>query len=230
MDRDLDRDLDLDLGDLTLWPPLGLRVVGAGLELAWANDEHLYALAREAAAGVHEVTAMPFAVPWTQGDPEQVGRSVLQYGWGRRGVLSPADWCLQLAVLRDGRPLGLQDAFARDYPVTRTAETGSWLGLRHHRQGVGWRMRLLVLHLLFEGLGAQTATTSAFADNPGSLGVTRKLGYRENGTTTSVRNGAAATSCLFRMDRDDWAARPGWMRPDVELHGVGPVRALLGLA
>ena len=220
----------MDLDDVTLWPPLGLRVAGAGLELAWASDGLLFALARVAARGVHPADAMPFVVPWTRGTPEEVGRSVLQYAWGRRHALSPDDWCLQLAVLRDGRVLGLQDAFARAYPVTRAAETGSWLGLRHHRQGVGWRMRLLVLHLLFEGLGAATATTSAFDDNRGSLGVTRKLGYRENGTVTVAREGAAATSRLFRMDRDDWDARPDWMRPEVQMQGVEPVRALLGLA
>ena len=220
----------MDLDDVTLWPPLGLRVAGAGLELAWASDELTFALAREAGHGVHDASAMPFVVPWTRGTPEQVGRSVLQYAWGRRGVLSPGDWCLQLAALRDGEVLGLQDAFARGYPVTRTAETGSWLGLRHHRQGVGWRMRLLVLHLLFEGLGAATATTAAFDDNPGSLGVTRKLGYRANGTTAVVRDGSAAVSRSFRMDREDWDARPDWMRPDVELHGVEGVRELLGIA
>ena len=219
----------MDLDDVTLWPPLGLRIVGAGLELAWATDELMFALAREAAAGVHDEDFMPFVVPWTRGAPEQVGRSVLQYGWGRRGVLSPQDWCVQMAVLRDGQVLGLQDAFARGYPVTRTAETGSWLGLRHHRQGIGWRMRLLMLHLLFEGLGASTATTSAFDDNPGSLGVTRKLGYRENGLTTVARDGVAVASRAFRMDRADWDARPEWMRPDVQLQGVDAVRALLDL-
>jgi RimJ/RimL family protein N-acetyltransferase len=220
----------VDLDDVTLWPPLGLRVVGAGLELAWASDELIFDLARAAAQGVHDESSMPFVVPWTRGTPEQVGRSTLQFAWGRRHVLSPDDWCLQLAVLRDGEVLGLQDAFARHYPVTRTAETGSWLGLRHHQQGVGWRMRLLVLHLLFDGLGAMTATTSAFADNPGSLGVTRKLGYRENGVATLAREGAPVESRLFRMEREDWEARPGWMRPDVTLHGVEPVRGLLEIA
>ena len=91
-------------------------------------------------------------------------------------------------------------------------------------------MRLLALHLLFEGLGAATATTSAFDDNPGSLGVTRKLGYRENGTSTVARDGVAAVSRSFRMDRSDWDARPAWMRPEVELQGVEAMRALLDVA
>ena len=86
-----------------------------------------------------------------------------------------------------------------------------------------------MLHLLFEGLGASTATTSAFDDNPGSLGVTRKLGYRENGLTTVARDGVAVATRAFRMDRADWDARPEWMRPDVQLQGVDAVRALLDL-
>jgi RimJ/RimL family protein N-acetyltransferase len=213
--------------DVTFWPPLALRVTGLGLELVWARDELLFALAREASGGVHDEGYMPFVVPWTRGAPETVGRSVLQYAWGRRAALGPDDWCLQLAVLRDGEVLGLQDVFARQYRVTRTAETGSWLGRRHQRQGVGWRMRLLMLHLLFDGLGARTATTSAFEDNAGSLGVTRKLGYRENGEKTEAREGTAVVSRLFAMDRADWEARPDWMRPEVGLHGVDAVRGLL---
>ena len=126
--------------------------------------------------------------------------------------------------------LGLQDTFAHGYPVTRTAETGSWLAPAHQRQGVGWRMRLLVLHLLFDGLGAATATTTAFDDNLSSLGVTRMLGDRQNGAGTVVRDGAAVVSRSFRMDRTDRDARPDWMRPTVELHGVQPVRVLLGIA
>ena len=73
-------------------------------------------------------------------------------------------------------------------------------------------------------------TTTAFDDNHGSLGVTRKLGYRENGTTTEVRDGSAVVSRRFRMDREDWDARPDWMRPDVTLHGVDAVRTLLDIA
>ena len=46
-------------------------------------------------------------------------------------------------------------------------------------------MRAAVLHLAFDGLGARRAVSDAFEDNPGWLGVSRKLGYRDdesNGT------------------------------------------------
>lgn len=220
----------MPLDDVTLWPLLGLRVSGAGLELRWARDELLLELARLSAGGVHDESAMPFLTPWTRGAPVTVGRSTLQYNWGQRGKISPDDWDLQLAVLRDGEVLGVQGAFAKHFPVTRTAETGSWLGLAHHGQGVGTTMRVLVLHLLFEGFGAETAETAAFVDNPASLGVTRKLGYRETGTRVHAREGAPVEELRFRLDRAGWDARPDWMRPAVELAGVEAVREQLGIA
>lgn len=219
----------MELTDAALWPPLGLRVVGDGLELVWARDELLLELARLAAGGVHDESAMPFHVPWTRGTPVEVARSTLQYNWKGRGAMGPDGWDLALVVRRDGEVLGMQGIMAKNFPATRVAESGSWLGRAFHGQGIGWRMRLLILHLLFDGFGAQAATTSAFADNPASLGVTRKLGYRENGMTTAARDGVAVTQLMFRMERADWEARPEWMRPGVELSGVGPVRELLGI-
>jgi len=219
----------MDLDDVTLWPPLGLSVAGAGLELVWAREELLFALARLAAGGVHDDDFMPFLTPWTRGEPARVGRSTLQYNWGQRSRTMPDDWDLQLAVLRDCQVVGVQDIFSKHFPVTRVAETGSWLGRAFHGQGVGTRMRVLALHLLFEGLGAQAAQTAAFADNGASLGVTRKLGYHENGTAVHEREGVATPELRFRLDRSDWDSRPDWMRPDIELRGVQPVTELLGI-
>ena len=42
-------------------------------------------------------------------------------------------------------------------------------------------MRAAVLGFAFDGLGAQVAETSAFLDNAASNGVSRALGYEENG-------------------------------------------------
>jgi RimJ/RimL family protein N-acetyltransferase len=41
----------------------------------------------------------------------------------------------------------------------------------------------------FEGLGAQWAVSAAFEDNAASLGVSRKLGYRDDGTERDVVRG-----------------------------------------
>ena len=55
-----------------------------------------------AAAGVHDPQVQPFMVAWTDASPEERARGTLQYHWSRWGSWQPADWMLELAVLRDG--------------------------------------------------------------------------------------------------------------------------------
>ncbi|MFI6425958.1 GNAT family N-acetyltransferase [Promicromonospora sp. NPDC050880] len=217
----------MDLADM--FPPFGLRVACADLELRLPDDAELATLADLAVAGVHEPGRRPFLVPWNVGTPEEVRRGVLQYHWAARGRTAPEAWALELAVFRDGEPVGVQSVAATDYPVTRSAGTGSWLGLAHHGQGLGKRMRLMALHLLFEGFDAAVATTEAFDDNPESNGVTRSLGYAPNGVVLRDRQGERATENRYRMTRAAWDARPDAHRPGVTLRGVAPVRAMLGM-
>ncbi len=212
-----------------MWPPAGVRVQCGDLELRYLDDELLTRLAALGGEGIHDPATMPFTRSWTRGTPEEVRRSILQHQWGLRGSFSREKWSLELAVLRDGEVLGIQGLYAQDFAVTREAETGSWLGLRHHGRGVGTRMRLAILHLLFEGLDAERATTSAFADNGPSNGVTRRLGYEANGESLVAREGAPARSLRYVMHRAVWAARGPEQRPDVVLHGVPALRTFLGL-
>ena len=212
-----------------LWPLAALRVRSGDLELRYMDDADVLALARLAAQGIHTPDAMPFTVPWTRGTPTEVARSILTYQWGARASFTPQSWKLELAVVRDGEVLGTQSLTASDFLVTRTAETGSWLGLRHHGQGIGTRMRLLILHLFFEGFDGLRATTSAFDDNAPSNAVTRRLGYAENGVEILVREGEPATSRRYAMSRAAWDARPEALRPDVTLVGIEGAREQLGL-
>ncbi|MGY4644430.1 GNAT family N-acetyltransferase [Cellulomonas sp. URHB0016] len=213
-----------------LWPPAGLRVQWDDLELRFLDDELLLRLAVLAGEGVHAPDLMPFGFPWTRGTPTEVARSVLRYQWSARGKVEPDDWRLELAVLVGGEPVGIQGVFARDYPVTRSAETGSWLGRRFHGAGIGTRMRLAMLHLLFDGLGAHEATTAAFADNLASQAVTRKLGYVTEGRRVVARDGVPAESLAFSMARERWLARPSSLRPDLTVSGADAVAELLGVA
>ncbi|MGC5166405.1 GNAT family N-acetyltransferase [Luteimicrobium sp. DT211] len=211
-----------------LWPFAGLHVVSGDVELRYLDDDLLLRLARLAAEGVHAEDAMPFTTPWTRGTPAEVGRSVLTYHWGgRAGALGTDRLRLELGVVRAGEPVGIQGFFGTDVAVTRTVETGSWLGRRHQGRGTGTLMRRMVLHLLFEGLGMVEATTVAFADNGPSNGVTRRLGYEPNGVEILAREGRAVTSNRYRLTREAWEAQTD--RPEVTLHGVEPVRELLGL-
>ncbi|GIG20728.1 succinyl-CoA transferase Rv0802c [Cellulomonas chitinilytica] len=218
----------MDLADL--WPPAGLRVQHDDLELRFLDDDLLLRLADLARSGVHAEDRMPFAFPWTRGTPDEVARSVLRYQWATRAHVDPDDWRLELAVLVGGELVGVQGAVATKYPVTRTAETGSWLGLRFHGAGIGTRMRLAMLHLLFDGLGAQEATTGAFTDNAASLAVTRKLGYLASGRRRLAREGEVAESLSFSMSVEQWRARPATMRPPVTITGAEAVAELLGVA
>jgi hypothetical protein len=63
-----------------------------------------------------------------------------------------------------------------------------------------------VLTLAFEPLGAQFAITSAWSDNRASLGVSRALGYADNGVTADRRNDVAGKMAHLRLTREQWTA------------------------
>jgi len=88
-------------------------------------------------------------------------------------------------------------------------------------------LREATLHLGFEGLGAEFATTGAWHDNGPSLGVTRSLGYRPQGSRRAVRRGEATEMLRFSMSRADWQGR--LRREDIVIDGLAPALPLLGL-
>ena len=61
--------------------------------------------------------------------------------------------------------MGVQGFAARDFPVLRTAETGSWLGAAFQGRGIGTRMRQAICAFLFDELGATQISSAAFVDN-----------------------------------------------------------------
>ncbi len=214
-----------------LWPAAGIRARAGDLELRWIDDDLLVDLARVAGRGIHDADRMPFATPWTRGTPDEVARSILAYQWDVRSQVGSARWVLELGVLVDGVPVGIQSASAKEWSVLRSAETGSWLGREHQGRGIGTRMRVLLLELLFDGLGAQEATSGAFADNPASAAVSRAVGYLDNGVLSYPREGAAVAHRNFLLPRERWLevresnlARLG---ADVELVGTERLRAVL---
>lgn len=79
--------------------------------------------------------------------------------------------------------------------MTRTGETGSWLGMKHQGRGIGTLMRQALCAFMFDHLGAVEVTSAAFVDNPRSLAVSKKVGYRHNGVErTKRRDGEMAVS------------------------------------
>ena len=85
------------------------------------------------------------------------------------------------AAFVGGEPIGMQDMEAEHFRAVRSVESGSWLGRAHQGRGLGREMRESMLHLAFEGLGAEEALSGAFEDNDASLATSRAIGYEENG-------------------------------------------------
>lgn len=210
-----------------IWPLFGLRLRCGPVELRLPRDAELAALADLAAQGIHPPDQMPFYVAWTRGEPPGFQRSFLHHHWRARAGWSPAGWDLMLAAFRDGIPVGAQSVESKAFAVRRSVETGSWLGRRHQGRGTGTLMRTAVLALAFDHLGAAEATSGAFLDNPASLAVSRRLGYRDNGQAVHDREGTAAREQLLVLSAEDWRATP---RPTVEVEGVEGCRELFGAA
>jgi len=208
------------------WPLADLRLQTPELVLRWPSLSDLDALADLAAAGVHDPEVQPFMVAWTDASPEERARNTLQYHWSCWGSWKPSDWMLELAVIRDGVVVGSQGVGGHDFTVLREVHTGSWLARRYQGQGIGTQMRAAVLALAFDGLGAQWAASAAFEDNPASLGVSRKLGYRDDGMEWHQVRGRPALTRRLRLDRASWEIT---RTIPVQIHGLPPCLPLFGL-
>lgn len=218
------------MGDMSeLWPLYSLRLRTGNLELRFPNEADLAALAAVAVDGIHDPATMPFSVPWSDVAPDLRARSVLQWNWKMRAEWDPAAWHLPLVTLRDGCVVGTQGMQSSKFAVTRTVETGSWLGRRHQGAGVGTAMRRAVLHLAFAGLGAAVARSGAFSDNATSLRVSEKLGYVPDGSETLERRGQSATITRLILTRARWEEMSAtW--PDVTVEGLDAALWMFGAA
>jgi len=209
-----------------IWPLFDLRVHTPLIELRYVDDELGVELANLAARGIHDPSFMPFAFEWTDAPTEQLLSNTLQHFWKCRSETSPTHWHLNFAVIAAGVVVGSTSLGADHFPDLRTFESGSWLGIAHQGKGLGKELRRATLHLGFAGLGARRATTSAFADNAPSLGVTRSLGYEPNGDLIKLRRGRAATTLMFALDADDWDAR--LRSDDITIDGLDACLPFLG--
>lgn len=209
-----------------VWPLFGLRVSSGALDLRPVADDDLPALVRLATDGIHSAEVMPFSNPWTDAPVAELGRNMAAYYWQTRADLSPARWTVDFVVRWRGEVVGVQGLITDNYPVTRSVETGSWLGRRHQGQGIGTMMRQTICAFAFDCLDAAEVTSSAWVDNPASLAVSEKVGYVANGRRREERRGEVAVM------QDLVLTRSGFRRPDLplEVDGLPAVLALLGLS
>lgn len=209
-----------------LWPLFDLRIRTERLELRLPTDDDLVTLAALARAGIHDADAMPFGVPWSTVPSPEFECSFVRHHWTMRASWRPDDWVLNLLAAHDGRAIGSQTVAGRDFAHLRLVRTGSWLGREFQRRGFGKEMRQAVLALAFDRLGAEIAETEAFLDNAASAGVSRSVGYEENGIGRQAPQGVARETQRFRMTREQWRARP---RPPVTIEELEACLELFGV-
>jgi len=134
------------------------------------------------------------------------------------------NWRLGLGAFgSNGEPVGVVTLRARDFPVAREVTTSSWLGLGHHRKGLGTEARLGLLTLAFDHLAAEAAVTEVFRDNHASQGVSRKLGYEPDGISRDARGSEVLVSDRLRLNRSRWE---GVLHPDVAVDGIEACRRM----
>ena len=206
------------------WPLRHLVLRTPRLTLRPDDDGGLDELAALALQGVHPPEQMPFLSPWTDQPPADLVRSTVQFFWGERSRVAPSGWGVHFLARFGSQVIGVQSLSAEDFALTRTVSTGSWLGAAYQRRGFGTEMRAAVLQLAFDHLGAAVARSGAFTDNPGSLRLSEKLGYRRDGTRLRVRRGAAATEIRLALPAAHFL-RPEWT---VQVDALDPCRPLLG--
>ena len=198
------------------WPLFGLELQSAEIILRLVRETDL---ARLAAIQPEDYEHDPRAERFPGEDIDQQRRRLVYQGyWRSLGEWSPSSWCLDFAVEHRGEIVGVQSLEAKDFLSLRTVDSGSWLIERVRGRGVGVAMRAAVLSLAFDHLGALAAVTSARHDNHASLGVSRHLGYQENGISLNESGGGVVELRHRRLTIDDWQrAAPGH---PVEINGL----------
>jgi RimJ/RimL family protein N-acetyltransferase len=205
------------------WPLFDLRLRCRGVELRALREGDLPYLASVLPGDVgHDPKLELFP---DLSDAENERRLFWQSHWRALGSWSPSSWTLHLAVTYQGRPVGVQTLEGDDFPQLRTVDSASWLVPAARGQGVGVAMRMAVLGLAFDHLGAVAAITSATTRNEASLGVSRRLGYTENGTGLILETGGVAELRHLRLTKDLWA-----YGDQVEVDGFAPCRRWFGVA
>jgi RimJ/RimL family protein N-acetyltransferase len=204
------------------WPLFDLRLRCRGADLRPLREEDLPYLASVLPDDVGHDPRLELFPDLTPAENER--RLFWQSHWRALGGWSPSSWTLHFAVAYEGRPVGVQTLEGDNFPRLRTVDSASWLVPDVRGRGVGVAMRAAVLGLAFDHLGAVAAVTSATVGNAASLGVSRRLGYTDNGVGLILETEGVAELRHLRLTKDRWA-----FGDEVEVEGFGPCRRWFGL-
>ncbi len=105
------------------WSPDRSSCAASPTTASWSSCDWLE-------AGIHDPDGMPFSFPWIDVTPaEQLGRNIAAVPLAARGRLLARDfWVLNLGVWSTAGSSASRGSTAKHFSVTRTGETGSWLG------------------------------------------------------------------------------------------------------
>jgi RimJ/RimL family protein N-acetyltransferase len=187
-----------------LWPFLDLRISSGDVLLRGVTDADLEILGR---AMPDDLEIDPAAESFEKLSPdEDRRRHLVAEVWKHRGTWSPNAWCLDLAVEVDDRVVGVQALEGEQFPLLRTVDSYSWLAADVRGRGLANLMRIGVLTLAFEHLGAEVAVSSARTDNPASLAVSYRMGYLDNGVSRTNTPTGPFELQHVRLTREAWRA------------------------
>jgi RimJ/RimL family protein N-acetyltransferase len=207
------------------WPLFDLRLAIGELELRPLTEADLVPLADLLPDDLEQD---PAATTYG-GVGARVGRGVVvhQTYWKHWGTWSVDAWRLEFAVRRGGALIGTQELEGNDFRALRVVDSSSFLVPSARGLGLGKLTRAAVLALAFGPLEAQSAVTSAWHDNHASLGVSRALGYRDNGVSMLARDTGPDVLQHLRLTREDWLA--GGLGGTVAIERFEPCRPFFGL-
>jgi RimJ/RimL family protein N-acetyltransferase len=135
--------------------------------------------------------------------------NLFQAYWRSMAEWRPQSWSVQFVVRRRDQIVAVQELEGPDFDPLRTVETASWVMTEERGHGVGKAMRVAVLALAFDHLGAEAAETEAWPANQASLGVSRALSYVDNGVYRHREDDGPGSADMvrMRMPRAVWEQR-----------------------
>jgi len=153
-----------------------------------------------------------------------------QYHQRARETSGPSRWEVHFGVHHKDQLIGAQTIRASQFPEKREIGTGSYLARAHQGQGIGTRMRAMVLEWAFAYLGAEIARSGYIPSNKASQKVSARLGYIPDGTEHidgPDRRGYDVQKVI--LNRAQWMRhRPEWLE-QLQVDGTQHFRQAMGL-
>ncbi|HUR48007.1 MAG TPA: GNAT family protein [Acidimicrobiales bacterium] len=182
-----------------IWPLWSLRLSTDRLELRLPSEDEAVHLAAVAPDDLETDPAWPLPE-----GPRPLASGVLRGYFRALGQWKIDSWVLPFGVWLDGDPIGFQALEAERFALLGTVETSSWLVPRARGSGLGKEMRAAVLALAFDHLGAARAVSGAWEWNQSSLGVSRALGYVDNGWDFESHAERSGVMRRVILEKDQW--------------------------